>query len=210
VAAAAGISPAAIARHENGVFHAVKAIDQHAAALGLRLEIRLVGRGGELIRLADEEHAAAVEIVAAALRQWGCVVVTEAGFSEWGERGRIDLVAYDPTAGALVIVEVKTELLDLQKLFGDLDARERLVAGIARRYGWKVERRITVLGVAATAPNRRVVRQHPTLFAAFEARRLTRSRILGSEGRVLCWIAASDAGRRGWLAGRQRVRRSAA
>jgi hypothetical protein len=39
-----------------------------------------------------------------------------------------------------VIVEVKTQLLDLQDLFGSLSVKERLAATIAERRGWKASR----------------------------------------------------------------------
>lgn len=203
VAEQAGISASAVGRHESGAIGSLRLLEKHAAVFGLRVDVRVVGRAGSLIRLGDEEHARIVETVAAWFRQHGFLTATEASFSEWGERGRIDLLAFDPTSGTLVIVEVKTQLLDLQDLFGSLDVKERLAATIAERRGWKVSRRITVLAVAHTAANRTVVREHPSLFADFEARRLTRA-ALRSGGRRIHWVKA-DAGP--WLAGRQRVRR---
>lgn len=52
-----------------------------------------------------------------------------------------------------MIVEVKTQLLDLQDLFGSLNVKERLATTIAERRGWTVRRRVTVLAVASTAAN---------------------------------------------------------
>lgn len=50
------------------------------------------------------------------------------------------LLAFDPQTGTLVIVEVKTQLLDLQDLFGKLDVKTRLAATIAKQRGWTVRR----------------------------------------------------------------------
>jgi len=135
VAGRAGLSRAAVGRHENGIIGSVDAVERHASVFGLRLELRLVGRGGQLLWLADEEHAAIVERLARWLSDEGWMVEPEASFSEWGERGRIDLLAHEPRAGTLAIVEVKTALLDLQDLFGRLD-----VKGAARRRGREAAR----------------------------------------------------------------------
>lgn len=206
VAARARISPSAVGRHENGIVGSLAALETHAAAFGLRLDVRLTGRAGALVRLADEEHARIVEIVATRLSERGFVTETEASFSEWGERGRIDLLAFLPASGTIVIVEVKTQLLDLQDLFGGLNVKERLAATIAKRRGWIVRHQATLLAVANTPGNRARVREHPTLFADF-----ARSR-LGDEGlrsgrRLLLWVDPES--ERGWLAGRQRVSRKA-
>lgn len=209
VAARANLSPAAVGRHENGLFLTLRAIERHAAALGARLDLRLIGRGGELARLTDEEHAAIVESTAAWFATAGFETVTEASFSKWGERGRIDLLALHPRTRTVVMVEVKTQLLDLQDLFGGLDVKERLTEGIARERGWMVERQVSVLAVAATAANNRIVRSHPALFGAWPARRRSVASLGLPDRRILWWVRPEAAGRqRGWLAGRQRIRRA--
>lgn len=205
VAAKAGISSSAIGRHENGLIGSLAVFDSHAAVFGLRVDVWVLGRAGSLVRLGDEEHARIVEAVAAWFRDHGFLVETEASFSEWGERGRIDLLAFQPVTGTLAIVEVKTQLLDLQDLFGSLNVKERLAATIAERRGWKAVRRVTVLAVANTAANRRLVRQHPSLFAEFAGRSLTVA-ALRSDGRRIHWVNANGAAG-SWLAGRHRVSR---
>lgn len=202
-----GLSTSVISRHESGVVGSLTALERHAGAFGLRVEVRVVGRGGELVRLADAEHAAIVELLAAWFRAAGFLVQVEASFSEWGERGRIDLLAFDSGTGTLVIVEIKTQLLDLQELFGSMDVKGRLAATIAERAGWVVRRRVSVLAVAATTAAREVVRTHPTLFAGWDRRRLTVAALRHGEARLLHWVAASHASRGSWIAGRQRVRR---
>ena len=208
VAEKAGISSSAVGRHESGAIGSLGILEKHAAVLGLRVDVRVLGRAGSLIRLGDEEHARIVETVAARFREHGFLTETEASFSEWGERGRIDLLAFDPATGTLAIVEVKTQLLDLQDLFGSLNVKQRLAATIAQRRGWKVDGCVTVLAVANTAANRRVVREHPSLFADFDARRLTIAG-LRPGNRLIHWVKA-DGGAGAWLAGRQRVSRQRA
>lgn len=208
VAERAGVSPSVVARQERGLVRSVRTLERHAAALDLRLDLRLSGRSGELVRLADGEHAAIVELLAGWFRSEGFVVELEASFSEWGERGRIDLLAHDPPTQLLVIVEVKTLLLDLQQLLGATNVRERLASVIAGRRGWRVERVVTLLAVADGATNRAVVRRHPRLFASFAARRLSR-RTLAAGDRVIVWVTPERAARGAWISTRQRVRRSA-
>ena len=161
-----------------------------------------------MARLLDEEHAAIVETVAASLARAGWQVEAESSYSAYGERGRIDLLAFDPSTRLLAVVEVKTELADLQDLFGNLGAKTRLAPGVGRRNGWPSSRVVTVLAVAGTAANRSIVRAHPTLFSPFQHRWLRGQRLprLGGD-RLLLWIPAAATGRRSWLAGRRRVRR---
>lgn len=202
------LSAASVGRNELGQISSVHALRAHAAALDLRVEWRVTGRGADVPRLLDEEHAAIVEALAAAFRAAEWRVEAEVSYSEFGERGRIDLLGLNPTGATLLIVEAKTELADLQDLLGGLSTKARLGPGIARRTGWHVARTVTMLAVAATAANRAVVRLHPALFSSFERRWLREGAVpTPGQGRVLLWIPAAAAGRPRWLAGRRRVRR---
>ena len=206
VGSRAGISPAAVGRHENGTIGSLTALEKHASVFGLRIDVRLLGRAGQLVRVADEEHAAITEAVASWFRDADHETETEASFSEWGERGRIDLLAFDTASGLLIVVEVKTQLLDLQDLFGSLNVKERLSGTVAERRGWAVRRRMSLLAVADTSANREIVRRHPTLFAEFARRRLRHAAFTPGHARVLTWISHGAAARPPWVAGRERVR----
>lgn len=210
----AGISETVISRIEGGQAsrYRLKVVQHHGDGLGLRVEVQVTGRGGEAARLLDDEHAAIVEHVAAALAADGWLVEPEPSFSVYGERGRIDLLAYHPDTGTLLIVEVKAEVTDLQALFGSLGVKERLAPQLAAARGWKVERVATLLAVADVERNRRTVRAHPTLFGRFERHGmrvrawLHRPRVQTSS--LLLYVAAPAASREAWLAARRRVRHS--
>ena len=207
VAVKARISATVVGRHEAGECASISALDRHAAAIGLRLELRLIGRAGEVDRLSDVEHAAIVEGLAERLREEDWITEPEASFSEYGERGRVDLLAFHPETGTLLLIEVKTLLVELGELFGRVNVKERLVPAIAQARQWRVERVTTVLAVASTSANRAIVRSHATLFGAFTVAPFV-PRDLVRGGRFLCWITPGAAGRvGGWTAGRQRVRR---
>ena len=205
------LSTATIGRIELGSIGSLRALRTHAAGLDVRAEWRLVGRGADIARVLDEEHAAIVEALAAAFRRGGWRVEAEASYSEYGERGRVDLLVEGPGTQpgrqVLAMIEVKTELADLQDLFGGLSVKARLAPRVARRLGWSGGRVVTVLAMAATAGNRLVVRTHPALFDPFPRRWFRAPAVPILDGdRALLWIPASAARRRRWLAGRRRVR----
>lgn len=205
-----GLSVPTMARHERGRIAAIASFRRHAAALDIRAEIRLIGRSADLPRLADEEHAAVVSVVAGVLSESGWTNRPEASFSEWGERGRMDLFAF--TEGRLAVVEAKTAIGDMQDLHGALDVKARLAPAVARHLGWSVAPVTVILALAATDRNRKLVAAHASLFAGFTIISLpSLGRCLrdgrGAKGdRLLVWVSPRP-GRPSWLAGRRRVRR---
>lgn len=205
----AGVSIATVSRNEGGRIgrQSLELVQRHAAALDLRAEIMISGRGGDLDRLFDREHAAIVEWLAGLLADEGWTLVTEASYSVFGERGRIDLLAYHPATRTVLIVEVKTELADLQRVFGSADVRERLAPQLARDRGWEPDRVVTLLAVADTHHNRSVVRAHPMLFSRFErnAARVRQWIHRPISATALLLYVAPPPGRPAWLASRRRV-----
>lgn len=101
-------------------------IRQCLEAIDVRLELRASWHGPELDRLLDEDHAALQAAWAERLRRWGWQVWTEASYSRFGERGRVDLLAWHSTLGFLVVAELKTTLADAQEALGTLDGKARL------------------------------------------------------------------------------------
>ncbi len=207
VARAAGLSSSVVGRHEAGEIARMDPLRAHAEALGLRAEVRLTGIGGELARLSDDEHAAIQELLAARLRARRFEVVAELSFNEWGERGRVDLAAFEAGSAMLVVVEVKAELSDLQDTLGRLDVKGRLAKRIASLRGWQPAGAAVVLAVAATSANRAIVAAHPALFSGYTRRWLRDAGLpsLVPGKRMLLWVPARQAGRSSWLAGRHRV-----
>jgi transcriptional regulator with XRE-family HTH domain len=119
LASAADVSRALISLIERGHSDrvALSTIRRVAMALEARAEIALRWRGGELDRLLDAGHAALVEAVIRQLqRAGGWVVAPEASFSIFGERGSIDVLAWYERRRLLMVIEVKTELSDIQDL----------------------------------------------------------------------------------------------
>jgi hypothetical protein len=57
-------------------------------------------------------------------------------FNIWGERGVIDLLLWHPGRRALLIIELKTEIVDPGELLATMDRRRRLAGEIAAKRGW--------------------------------------------------------------------------
>jgi hypothetical protein len=106
-------------------------------ALDARVLLSPLWRGAELERLLDTEHARLVAEVARRLEALGWEVALEVTYSEYGERGSIDVLGLRPGARAVVVVEVKTEIPSAEAMGRKLDEKARLAPAIVRkRYGW--------------------------------------------------------------------------
>jgi transcriptional regulator with XRE-family HTH domain len=173
VAVAAGTSQAMVSLVERGGLEAtsVKLVRRVASVLGVSLPFTPRWRGPELAKLLDERHARIVEAVVGRLRELGWDVRAEHTFSVYGERGSIDVFAWLPEAGALLVVEVKSRIVDVQDLLSSVDRKERLSFDLARGIGWTPVLRATLLVLPAEHQARSAVARHPALFdAAFPSR----------------------------------------
>ncbi len=84
-------------------------------------------RGGELDRLLNARHSAMHELVAGRFAQLpGWQIVPEASFSIYGERGAVDVLGWHAARGMLLVVELKTEIVDVQDLLASVDRKRRL------------------------------------------------------------------------------------
>src|SRR5688500_11688458 len=67
--------------------------------------------------------------IAAAFPAWE--IAPEVSFSIWGERGIIDLLLWHSCRRALLIIELKTDIVDVGEMLGTLDKKRRLAWQIA-------------------------------------------------------------------------------
>ena len=166
VARAAGVSKSLVSAIERG--HIAKitidSLRTIAAVLDVRVDVLARWRGGELDRLLNARHSALAESVTRALSVIpGWTVAPEVSFAFYGERGWIDLLAWHAPTRTLVVIEIKTAIVDLQDLLGVLDRKTRLAARIARERGWFPEVVATWLVVAEGTTNRRHVADHSAI-----------------------------------------------
>ena len=135
-----------------------------ADALGARFDTTLRWQGGDLGRLINARHAAMHEAMARYLQSvdsW--VGEPEVSFSVYGERGVIDILAWQSQSRTLLVIELKTELVDLNETMGTLDRKRRLADRVARDRGWEPVTVGAWLAFADTRTNRRALATHATV-----------------------------------------------
>ncbi|HXU85708.1 MAG TPA: hypothetical protein VN773_07870 [Verrucomicrobiae bacterium] len=215
VSARAGLSRSLIASIDRGELDGVTvgSLLRAAAALGADVDLYLRWRGERLDRLVDEAHAWLVDAFVQLLRGLGWVVDVEVSFSIWGERGSIDILAFHPLFGALLVVEIKSVIADSQATLHGLDRKSRLAREVIVGRGWNVRHvsRLLVIGATATS-RRRVARLAATYDAALPERGTVARRWLRSPDRPIAGLLflANDShgGPRKATVARERVRRS--
>lgn len=209
LASRAGLSASAVGRLERGRSDrvTVRTLDGVAAELGGRVEVRLLWNGEGLDRLLDQRHASLVDSTLELLVGAGWSTAVEVSFAICGERGSIDVLAFHPQTGSLLVVEVKSVVPDLQAMLVSLDRKGRLAREIARERDWHAQTvtRLLVLPDDRTA-RRRVAALGRTFGTALPARTVEVRRWLkspaGANHGVLFLTDRTEAGARHRLARR--------
>ena len=162
VAARAGVGRTVISDVERGQLGtiSIRSLRKIAAALEVRLDLVARWRGGDGERLVSARHSALTELEARRLIGLGWLVRPEVSFSIYGERGVIDLLAWHPELRALLVIEIKSEIVDIGELLGTLDRKRRLAATIAAEFRWSPASVSVWVLVAESRTNRRRVAQH--------------------------------------------------
>jgi transcriptional regulator with XRE-family HTH domain len=163
LAAKAGVSHDTVSRVElgriDGMTHGVVRRIFAAAGASVRLDIRW--HGAALDRLLDERHATLQAATAGALDALGWEVRPEVTYSEYGERGSIDLLALHAGRRSAAVIEVKTELVSIEATLRKLDEKVRLVPTIVMRQdGWRPVSIARIVVLPGDSSNRRRVELH--------------------------------------------------
>jgi transcriptional regulator with XRE-family HTH domain len=168
----AGVTRQQVSRLERGLGRGLTfgAIESILAALGARLTPGVLWNGPELDRLLDAGHATLAALVKRRLERWGWLVQVEASYSWYGERGRIDLLAFHPGTATVLVVEIKTELVDVQQTLGTLDAKARLAPRVAAQFGWRPRAVVPALVFAEDRTTRKRIAGLEALFERFAIR----------------------------------------
>ncbi len=169
VAARAGVSRESVSRLERGLADGMTIGTLRAISRGLGMPsiVALGWRAPELERLRDRLHAALVEYVAGVLLAAGWEIAPEHSFNHYGERGAVDILAWHPLRQALLVVETKTRLWDLQDTLVRLDRKRRLLPELAGRdRGWHARVLGVVLAMPEVSTHRHVVERHANTFGA--------------------------------------------
>lgn len=80
--------------------------------------------------------------------------------------GVIDGLAWHAATGSLLIVELKTEIVDINDLMASMDRRMRLARGIAAERGWRASSVSCWVAIADSRTNRRRVARHAAVLRA--------------------------------------------
>jgi transcriptional regulator with XRE-family HTH domain len=165
----AAVSATMIARIEHGAFASIPLgkIRRVAVTLGARFDTLVRWQGADLGRLLDARHAVMHEAMAGLLAGLdGWQFEPEVSFSIYGERGIIDILAWHPGRRMLLVIELKTEIVEVSGLLGSMDQRRRLALKIAARLGWDALAVSTWVVVADSRTNRRAVAAHANVLRA--------------------------------------------
>ena len=140
VAAAAGITPSYLARIERGQVNSTfDTVDRVSDALGIQLALDVrppVFLGSPPMN--DLVHGRCSAYADRRLRAAAWLTAREVALVDGRYRGWIDLLAFDPTTGSLMIIEIKTRLDDVGALERQLAWYERTAPDVAGERGWHV------------------------------------------------------------------------
>jgi transcriptional regulator with XRE-family HTH domain len=172
VAARAGVSRQVISRIECNELRAVQigTIARVLQALDASADLTVRWRGEALDRLMDSAHAALVERCVSLLRDRGWLTRVEVSFNHFGDRGRVDVLAFHGDTRTALVVEAKSAIGDEQETHGRLDVKARLGTIIAESVGWHAAVVVPALVIAESRTARRIVGGHGSTFARFDVR----------------------------------------
>ena len=136
-----------------------------AGALDMRISVKAWWRAGDLERLVNGRHSLLHESVARhfADRLPAWVLAPEVSFALYAERGVIDILAWHPDTRSLLVIELKTDIVDVNELIGTLDRKRRHAAEVARARGWDPVTVSCWVIVAGGRTNRARVAAHRTM-----------------------------------------------
>jgi transcriptional regulator with XRE-family HTH domain len=151
LAAKSQVSRTAVWRIERGRADrvAVHVLVRVVAALGARIDVRLLWHGEGLDRLLDAGHADLVERTLRLLASSDWMTATEVSFNVRGERGSIDILAFHPGTGSLLVIEIKSVVPDLKE-------SRRRSAGRGGRSRSRATGRRVLVAAARPAPAARI------------------------------------------------------
>ena len=162
-----GLSQGSISLFERGRIEGmpVGTVRKIVGGLDAELVLFVRWRGGDLDRLLDAGHARLCDNLSRLLTNQGWEVAPEVSYSEYGERGSIDVLGFHPGSRLLLVTEVKTEVASVEATFRKHDEKVRLAPKIAReRLGWDARATARLLVVPEHRTIRRQVEDKPALF----------------------------------------------
>ena len=215
VAARAGVSPALVSLIERGHIAtlSVETLRRIGSELEVRIDLVARWRGGELDRLVNSGHSALAEAITKWLRSEGWTVAPEVSFAIYRESGIIDLLAWHAATRTLLVLELKTLIVDVNDLVGVTDRKTRLAMRIGDDRGWSAATVATLVVVADSGTNRRRVSAHSAVLKSAypvdgRSVRAWVRRPAGPMSGLMFYANATPGSVISKVSGRQRVRRA--
>jgi hypothetical protein len=145
---------------------------RHFAALDASVRLTPWWNGAALDRLLDESHAQVVDAVARVLPTYGFNRVrTEHTFSDFGERGSIDVFAGNEERKAVFVGEAKSEWGSIEETLRRQSVKVRLARKLAlSAFGWKPLCVASVLVLPDRSTNRRIAARYGASLNGYSAR----------------------------------------
>lgn len=142
-------------------------IRAYAKALGARFDGSVLWQGADLDRMLNRGHARLHEAMASWLAiVGGWLDVPEVSFAVGRERGVIDILAWHAVTRTLLVIELKTRIVDINDLMATMDIRGRVARRIASERGWDPIAIGLWVVVAPARTNGRVLAEHATVLRA--------------------------------------------
>jgi hypothetical protein len=150
----------------------VDVVRAHFAALDATVRLTPWWNGAALDRLLDEAHARVVDAVARILPGYGFKRVrTEYSFSEFGDRGSIDVFAANDERRAVFVGEAKSEWGSIEETLRRQDVKTRLASKLTESaFGWKPTAVASVLVFSDRSTNRRIAERYAASLGSYPAR----------------------------------------
>jgi transcriptional regulator with XRE-family HTH domain len=171
LAAAAGVGAGVCGLLERGEVGrlTVRTARAIAAAVDLPLSWDIGWQRMEVERLLDADHATLCAGVAELLVGEGWEIRSEVSFNHYGDRGRIDLLAWHAQERVALVIEAKTAIVGVEQTLGLLDVKARVAKHVVAEIGWPVPGRVVpALFIADGTTARRHVKRVAVLFRRYD------------------------------------------
>ena len=156
----AGVSQGEISLIERGQIEAtsLRTLRRIFRAVGASLISEVRWRGGDLDRLRDARHAALVAAFVRTAEVLGWTAMPEVTYSEFGERGSIDVLCVREVDLAIAVTEMKLDLTSIEATLRKHDEKVRLAPRLVQRqFGWRPRSAARILVMPDTTTARRRV-----------------------------------------------------
>ncbi|HEY7590022.1 MAG TPA: helix-turn-helix transcriptional regulator [Candidatus Limnocylindrales bacterium] len=178
LATRADVSRQLVDRVESGtVTPSFQTVGRLFAPLGIDSE--LVSRAPFLIdgtRQRDPVHSTCGAYGRRRLEKAGLPVHREVEIAHGRSHGWIDLLAFEPVTGTVLVIEIKTQLDDLGRIERVLTWYEREAWNAARKFGWRPRRiRVWLVVLATEVVEERILENRAALAQSFPVRADTMS-----------------------------------